>query len=305
MKNIILAIILCVCIYKVNAQQIPNASFIPATRAILNPAYTATGNDFQIDGFFRAQWLGFSGAPVSGFVAAQYPFLKQNMSAGGFIHFDNAGPVSKIGFQGNYAYKLKEVIGRRDFLQLGLSVNLYQYKFSGASQVVNEINDPYLTGTQSAFNPALGIGAYYQSTNREYKENMFFVGLSSSQVFSTDLLINDADQSRVRHFHANVGGRFYSYDSYIEPMVSANLVQPDIINVLYGLRYEKDETFWAGIGYESAGLAAFQGGVILTNLGEDEDGTMRLGALANYGVSSRVSQVGPSLEFYLSYSISK
>lgn len=304
-KIIIIAFVFIALIQNIYSQQIPNASLLPASRAILNPAFTATGNDFQIDGFFRAQWLGFNGAPVSGFVSAQYPFLKQNMSAGGFIHFDNVGPISKIGFQGNYAYKLKEVIGNKDFLQLGLSVNVQQYKFSGATQVVNEVNDPFLGGTQSAFNPALGMGFYYQSTNREFKENMFFVGFSSSQVFSTDLLINAADQTRKSHYHANVGGRFYKYNSFIEPMISANFVQPDIINVLYGLRYEQENTFWAGLGYESAGIAGFQGGVILTDLGSDEDGTLRIGALANYGVSSRVSQVGASVEFYLAYSIAK
>jgi type IX secretion system PorP/SprF family membrane protein len=302
MRQIYTCLLLLAC-HVTFGQQIPNASFIPAARTIINPAVTAIGDNLLIDGFFRGQWLGFSGAPVSGYVGLQYPFKKQNMGAGGFIHFDNVGPVSKVGFQANYAYKLKELIGKRDFLQLGISANAQQYKFSGASQVVNEVNDPFLSGTQSALHPSFGLGVYYQSTMREYKENMFFVGLASTQIFSTDVLINSADQERVQHFHGNIGGRFYSFDSYIEPMISANLVKPDIINVLYGLRYEKENSFWLGLGYESVGLAAFQGGVILTNLGDNGYGNMRLGMLANYGVLSKVSQVGPSLEFYLSYGI--
>jgi type IX secretion system PorP/SprF family membrane protein len=293
--------IVCGALIQAHSQQISNASFIPASRAILNPAYTAVGTDMSIDGYFRMQWLGFSGAPVSGFVSFQKPFVKQNMSAGAFLHFDNTGPVSKIGIQLNYAYKLKELIGRRDQLSLGLSADIQQYAFNGAGQIANDINDKYLGAKQSAFFPSVGVGAFYMSTTREYKENMFFAGFSTNQALTTDVLVNDSDQDRARHFNASIGGRFYKYNSYIEPMISANLVQPDIINVLYGLRYELDEAFWAGLGYESAGVVAFQGGVILTNLGASQDGTMRLGALANIGISSGLQKTGPSLEFYISY----
>ena len=67
---------------KLHAQQLANSSHIAETRAIWNPAFTAVGNDMIFDGFFRMQWLGFKGAPITGFASFQYPLLKYNMSGG-------------------------------------------------------------------------------------------------------------------------------------------------------------------------------------------------------------------------------
>jgi type IX secretion system PorP/SprF family membrane protein len=288
-----------------NSQQLSSPSLMPGVQFRNNPAMVASGRNMQYDGFFRMQWIGFSGAPAAGFVSVQYPFQKLNMGAGAILHFDKTGPVSKVGLSLNYAYKLKELLTDRDQLSFGLSADVQQYSFSGAGQIVNDPNEKFLTQNQSSFFPALGLGVYYMSTTRMFKENMFFAGFSSDQAFTTDVLVNNINQTRARHYNAIVGGRMFKYDSYIEPMISLNIVQPDIINVLYGLRYEKEDTFWAGIGYESAGILGFQGGVILTNLGGDEDGIMRLGILSNYGITSQLLQAGPSVEFSLSYAIDR
>ncbi len=305
MKNFINIIVLSCLSLATQAQQLSNASLMPGAQARINPAYVAHGDVMQFDGFFRLQWVGFTGAPAAGFVSAQVPFKKLNMGTGAILHFDNTGPISKVGLSLNYAYKLKEIIGRRDQLSLGLSADIQQYSFNGSGQIVNDEDDIFLGRNQSSIFPSLGIGAYYMSTTRMFKENMFFTGLSTNQVFATDVLINNVDQNRERHYNMLIGGRFMSYDSYIEPMISANVVKPDIINVLYGLRYEKEDTFWAGVGYESAGVVGFQGGVILTNLGENQDGTMRIGALSNFGMSSGLNQTGATLEFYMSYAMAK
>jgi hypothetical protein len=135
---------------------------------------------------------------------------------------------------------------------------------------------------------------------REYKGNTFFFGAAMNHIYSSQVLVNDFDQVRQKHFHINVGGRFYSYDSYLQPMITANIVKPDIIDVLYSLKYEKEDTFWAGLGFSGTGIMAVQGGVIMDQFGS-KYGKLKLGVLANYGVSSALSNTGAGFEFYVGY----
>lgn len=299
-KIITIQILLFIGVY-VNGQQIANSSHIAETRVAWNPALTAVGNDMIFDGFFRSQWLGFSGAPLSGFASFQYPLVKYNMSGGALLHFDQTGPVSKLGLQLNYAYKLKEVLSRYGQLSFGISGNFQQYSFNGSNQIFNDPNDTSIsTGRVSSFFPSVGGGFYYVSSTREYKENTFFVGVALNQIFATQVLVNDFDQVRQKHIHFNIGGRFYSYDTYLEPMITANIVNPDIIDVLYSLKFEKENTFWCGLGFASSSMVAMQGGVIMDRFG-GKYAQLRVGGLATYGVGSSLSRTGPGFELYVGY----
>jgi type IX secretion system PorP/SprF family membrane protein len=295
------SIFYAICINVLLSQQVANSSFISETRTIWNPAYTAIGNNMVVDGFFRMQWLGFSGAPVSGFISAQYPLADYNMSGGAIINFDKTGPVSKMGVQLNYAYKLKEVLSRYGQFSLGVSANFQQYAYNGTSEIFNQNNDPLVLGNRaSAFLPSVGGGFFYTSNIREYKGNTFYVGAAMNHIYASEVLVNNFNQERQKHFHFNVGGRFYNYDTYLEPMIIGNIVNPDIIDVLYGLKFEKQDAFWAGLGYSGTGIMAMQGGVILDNFGS-RYGQLKIGVLGNYGVSSSVAKAGPSVEFYIGY----
>jgi hypothetical protein len=83
-------------------------------------------------------------------------------------------------------------------------------------------------------------------------------------------------------------------------MLTANVVAPDIIDVLYSLKYEKEDTFWAGLGFSSTSMVAMQGGVILDRFG-NRYAQLRLGALATYGLGSSLAKTGPGFELYVAY----
>jgi type IX secretion system PorP/SprF family membrane protein len=297
----IFCLLLCGFSHKMIAQQLANSSHFGASRVAWNPAFTATGTELVADAFFRMQWLGFSGAPVTGFTSLQYPLLDYNMSGGVLLQFDRTGPVSKVGGQLNYAYHLKRVLTREGQLSLGLSGSFHQYAFDGSNEIYNDANDVLiLQGRTSTMYPSLGLGMFYTTQSKMFDKNAFFVGLAVNQLYSSEILISNADQVRQKHLHFNIGGRIVQYDSYIEPMLTANLVAPDIIDVLYSLKYEKEDTFWAGLGYSSTGMAAMQGGVILDRFG-NRYAKLRLGALATYGLGSSLAKTGPGFELYIAY----
>jgi type IX secretion system PorP/SprF family membrane protein len=300
-KIIFIAAISTLFCCKSIAQQLANSSHIGEVRAAWNPAFTAIGNDVVADGFFRMQWLGFNGAPASGFISYQYPFVKNNISCGALLHFDKTGPVSKMGIQFNFAYKVKSILQKYDQLSLGLSANFQQYSFNSSGQIFNDADDQLILNSRvGRFFPSVGTGFFYISNTREFKDNTFFVGLAVNQLYTTKVLINDFDQVRQKHIHFNIGGRITNYDTYVEPMITVNLVKPDIIDVLYSLRFEKENTFWAGAGYASSGMMAIQGGIILDEFG-NRYSKLRIGILANYGLGSSLAKTGPGFEFYIGY----
>ena len=283
------------------AQQIPNTSHLTETIFAVNPAATAAEDYAVFDGFFRMQWLGFNGAPVTGFVAGQYPFTDYNMSAGGMLFFDQTGPVRKFGAQFNYAFRLNELIGRYDRLSLGISGAMQQYSFNPLNESFNDASDPLLSNNvNSAFFPAAGLGFYYVSSTRAYRDNAFFAGLSMNQALSGNIEISNSNRERVRHIQFVAGGKFYSYDSFIQPSLSANFVTPDIIDILYSLRYEMRNAFWAGAGYASSGMMTINGGVIVDNF-NGRNTALRLGVAANYGINNGLARLGPGFEFYIGY----
>ena len=81
MKIVIKIAILFICCQSF-AQQIPYISQITEASSYWNPAATAEGKKMNLDLFVRQQWLGFKGAPTTGFLNFQYPFIDRNMSAG-------------------------------------------------------------------------------------------------------------------------------------------------------------------------------------------------------------------------------
>ena len=132
--------------------------------------------------FYRKQWFGFNNAPNTALASIQYPFVDLNMSAGASIISDKTGPVSKIGVQLNYAYKLKGVLTRDDQFSIGITSYLFQYSFNAADEKFNDEGDVILSGTsQSGFNPSVGAGfAYFSHTEEFDRENIFYFRFGNS-----------------------------------------------------------------------------------------------------------------------------
>lgn len=301
-KHIYITILLALAfIQNMDAQQLAQSSFVDEAKHYWNPAATAVDHNMRTSLFFRQQWLGFSGAPRTGFISFQYPFVDMNMSAGGLVNFDQTGPVRKMGLQALYAYKLKDVLGEDSQLSLGINAGFQQYSFDPASQIFNDAGDVLLQGGgSSAMYPTIGGGVYFLSNTKEYDGNVFFAGLAYRDAITTEVLISGANQARERHLHLNVGTRVYQRFSFIEPSITVNYVAPEQVDIRAGLRYEMEDAFWAGLGYSTVNEVSIQGGFILPDFG-DRYAKLRVGALASLGISDSVSEFGPGFEIFVGY----
>lgn len=303
MKSYIIAIILFLCmISTIYGQQLPYMSQFNTTRALWNPAATAYGTEMQAHALMRQQWLGFSNAPRTGAAIIEYPLLDYNMSGGAALTFDKTGPVSKIGLQLNYAYKLESIFTRNGQLSAGIAAGMSQYTFDPSGSVVNEEDDPLANMARSStFYPSVSAGLYYISNPKMYDgENVFFCGMSFSQAYAGNVLVNDRDQERYRHIFFEIGTRLFGYDSYFEPSVMLNYTSPDLLYLVLSTKYELRDAFWAGLGYTTSRDLSIQGGIILPNAGSRYS-QFRIGALANYALSDQASEFGLGFEALVSY----
>ncbi len=300
MKKIIYITICFLFNIELSAQQIPYSSPLHEAQAYWNPATTAYGTKMSVDGFFRGQWLGFDGAPVTGFASYQMPFLDYNMSAGGLLIFDKTGPISNMGIKLNYAYKMK--MGYKGQLSAGLSASFMNFSINTDNETFNDQGDGVLElANTSKFYPTIGAGLYYISNDEEFRNtNRFFFGLAFAQAYASNVTLDSVSIQRNNHFNAMIGTRLYSYDSYFEPSIMINYVKPEVLDVIYSLKYEMENSFWAGLSYSSVNDMAVQGGLILDRFG-NRYAQLRIGVLANMMLTKSLSDFGPGMEFVISY----
>lgn len=284
-----------------SAQQIGYNSHISETQSFWNPAATATGTEMETTVFARQQWLGFSGAPLTGFASFAYPVLDYNMSVGGMVYTDRLGPVSKTGIRLNYAYKLQQVLADYDQLSLGLSASASQYAFSTSDLIANQQNDRLLQeGNMNTFFTTVTAGFFYTRNGRRDEDRKLWVGFSMQQLVSGSVEILGASAEREQQYFFGIGTRRYGYDSYVEPYFTVNLTRPELVDMLLGVRYEMIERFWAGIGYSTVNDLSVQGGYIIPDIGGRYT-ALRIGALANIATSGAAGDFGPGVELLVSY----
>ncbi len=283
------------------AQQMPQISAVGDFKHLWNPAFTGQTTELQFSGIFRQQWLGFDNAPRTIFASAQYPFLDMNMSAGGAIIADKTGPTSRTGLQLNYAYKMRELLGRDDQLSLGISAFAFQYAYNPANEVFNDNGDPLVfSSRQSSFYPSIGFGFSYISNTEKFDGNVFYVGFASQQALAREILLSGGDFKRERHYFASIGTQLYGFDYFIEPFINLNYTSPELIDLMIGAKFEMHKVFWAGMAYSSVSAFSIQGGYIFDEIG-GRDTALRLGAVANLSTNSALGGIGPGFEFIVAY----
>lgn len=176
MKKLIFISILLLSITS-NAQQIPLQSQYMFNGVALNPAYTGSEDALSIVGTFRAQWIGFPGAPTTQALTVHTPFKKMKAAAGVQVYADQIGITRRTGVFGSYAYNLRFPSSTLTFGVSG-GVNFLQSYFSrlqGNDQVDNEIAQDSPLGIM----PNFSLGLHYFSKK-------YFVSFSLPQFLTHD-----------------------------------------------------------------------------------------------------------------------
>lgn len=125
----------------------------------MNPGATGSDGSMSLIGSFRAQWIGFPGAPTTQALTLHTPLKDMNSSVGVQIFADQIGVDNITTFNGLYSYRFKLKTAN---LRLGIAggVSLAQSNYAEL-QVATSGDDQVSANTRVGALPNVGFGAYY------------------------------------------------------------------------------------------------------------------------------------------------
>jgi type IX secretion system PorP/SprF family membrane protein len=189
-----------------HAQQIPQYTQYVFNHFSVNPAVAGSKDCLDVRLGFRKQWIGFPGAPTTGwatlhgFIRAKgKPFVKNRHGFGAFIEADETGPLGYTHFYLAYAYHIQ--MAKDYFLSLGLFAGVKQQKVDVGLINVLDPTDPALANDGSVIvYPMVWPGVWLYSKSG-------WAGLSIPQVLGNRIK-DVGDNSRLTpHFLASAGRR--------------------------------------------------------------------------------------------------
>lgn len=107
MKRLFLIIGICSVSVLTKAQQYPFMTQYRGHLYVFNPAFSGTKRWIDARAFYRQQWMGFSGSPVTAALSFNIRYFKGKLGSGFMVFNDKIGPFVNSYFSGNAAYHIK------------------------------------------------------------------------------------------------------------------------------------------------------------------------------------------------------
>ncbi len=176
MKNIlILLVVVFGCVQFAEAQQDAQFSQYMFNGIYINPAYAGYREQLNVQGFFRTQWTGISGAPVTESASIDAIANDNKVGLAFLISNDALGAQRNLEFYGNYAYRLQLNDDESKRLAFGLGIGAVQLGINGAMLHPDDPEVYQPTGFQSIIVADARAGVYYS-------DNRLYAGLSADNL---------------------------------------------------------------------------------------------------------------------------
>lgn len=132
-----------------------------------NPASTANNGSTRLMAFYRNQWVGLEGAPVTAGLSVEVPLESIKSGLGLNIFQDKIGFESHTAVFGNYAYRIP--VSDRFTLSAGIKggVSIFNTDFTNAITPDPIQLDPVYNGNNQTIVPRVG-GGLFLSSDRTY-----------------------------------------------------------------------------------------------------------------------------------------
>lgn len=201
--RIIFYILFCVLTQFSIAQQLTQYSQWSTHQFSFNPAHAGIKQCVDIHSLFRTQWVGFDGAPKSGFLTVSIPLQaqrKQFLSArhGTGFKFET-DRIGQFGFNRiNAAYAAHFNFDKTNRLSLGLYAGIVQMAYDPSTTIVLE-TDPAVFNQANFIAPDASFGAWYNAEN-------FYAGLTLQSLITSKW--KDIGYDSRHRFHANIHGGY-------------------------------------------------------------------------------------------------
>jgi type IX secretion system PorP/SprF family membrane protein len=299
--NKIFFIILMLVSTSLWSQQLPYLSAIHNNQGFFNPASYDDFSDYELDLFFRKQWIGFAGSPLLGNLRFTKQLPDKHLILGFQLNVDRAGVLSKTVGSFNGAYALNSVLGDQSRVSVGLSLGGLWYALSKEKFIANNSQDPLFQGSSSSIQPTIGIGFDYKSNIEDRSSQSLNISIAYNQLNESDVLLQGSNQKRVGHFFGMISTRLPFEDNGLTPSISFNYVDPEQIQIMLNAVFDINDHLWFGMGYSNVNDVNLQGGFKR----EDHQGRFtKIGILFNTGLLNDIQNFTPGFELSFKYGLS-
>ncbi|MDG1333353.1 MAG: type IX secretion system membrane protein PorP/SprF [Crocinitomicaceae bacterium] len=215
-----------------------------------NPAHAGIKQCIDIHSLYRIQWVGFEGAPRSGFLTLSVPlnskrrqFLSARHGLGLKFETDRIAQFSIQRF--NVAYAAHFNFNKTDRLSLGLYGGVLQTGYDPNS-ITTGVADPLLENQGTFFAPDATFGAWYNSQS-------YYVGAALQNLIPNKW--NSITQDSKNRFHAIInGGYLYALNNKFAllPTLQMKFAARGKTAVDLALHLDYQNQFSFGLGFRNA-----------------------------------------------------
>lgn len=267
-----------------NSQQLNTVSQYAYDHYLINPAYAGVTDYLPVTATYKKFWSGLNGSPSLQTLSGHLAF-KDNMGAGGKIMNYSAGPISKTGIEGTYAYKI-DLNGNGMKLAFGLSAQLYQFYLNKSVLTMEDPSDnAVLYGTQKMIVPDFNFGTYFYDSEKHY-----YVGISVMQLMGRKVSLLNKDylnMNQVRNYYFNGGYQYEINDNItLEPSVLFKYIEAGLYQVDINLIGTIKKLVNVGISYRTDNAIVAMLGITTNNFTFGYAYDYTLSAIKNYTVGS-------------------
>jgi len=266
-------------------QQLGLSSTYMFNEASYNPAAAGSKDYIPVHMNYRAQWVGFDGAPVSQSVSA-HSDIGKGLGFGGNMYNESTGPSRTSGISLMLSYRLR--LSKNDLhgLRVGLGASFNQHMVDITRLTTEESNDLAIQKSyNNQFVPDADLGLFYTFSDKA------FAGISVKNVsqINRDLFYYDnlLTNTLNRHYYFNAGYNFSFKGKWrLKTSALGHLIESKTLQVEGNLIMEYNKMFYLGAGYrhkESVGaLLGLKLGIVQFGYAYD----FGISQIRNYAASS-------------------
>ncbi|WP_228852230.1 PorP/SprF family type IX secretion system membrane protein [Aegicerativicinus sediminis] len=227
---------------------------------VVNPAYAGSRETMNINGLYRAQWIGLEGAPRTMTLAGHTPLSNENIGIGVSLMRDEIWIQTQTHFNVDFSYTIKtDSLGK---LAFGLKAggNFLNIDYSKTNPE-NPSEADFMQNVDNRFYPNIGFGLYY------YTEK-FYIGYSAPSLLRTRYYANETgaesyvSQERINHYL--ISGYVFDINPSLKfkPAVLLKAVSGAPLQIDTSANFLFNEKLTVGVAYRwsaaMSGLVGFQ-----------------------------------------------
>ena len=194
----------------------------------INPGYAGSADLLNASVLFRAQWVGFDGAPFTGIAAVDGPIKTKNMGLGMILMHDRIGVTKQNTAMFNYAYELKTSATSK--LAFGINAGISQFSANLTQLLIWDTQDQvFQNDLTSKILPRMGLGMYYFGEKH-------YIGLSVPTLIAyqkgMDFSIDLSKSSFLRRHYLLTAGYVFDTDKDIKIKPSVLLKYVNMVMII-------------------------------------------------------------------------